>query len=179
MKLTDVERLCYKRGQFTNGLALIKTAQVILGDDPPHAAVSGDWAEKVMEAMRLHRQHACINSEIGNFGLSLSHWEAAKAHYEELTFAGQPGTTEDDIETYLGGIASSLNGLGRHKEAITCYLVAFKHSAPNDVDSPYEVNICRTRWADGQVEEAARRLCELVELREKAKGEKDDTKSFA
>ncbi|KAF2685916.1 TPR-like protein, partial [Lentithecium fluviatile CBS 122367] len=169
--------LCYKRGQFTIGLTLLTTAQDILGIDPSQSQLPGKWSAKVLEAMRLHHQHACIYSEIGDFELSLSHWQAAKKHYEELTAAGQTGPTDADIESYLGGIGNSLNGLGRNKEAIANYLEAFKHAPVNDITSPYEVNICRTRWADGQLEEAASRLCELIELRKEAKGE-DDTDSF-
>jgi len=178
LNLTSTNRLCYKRGQFTNGLLFIKTAQDLLNEEPPKTSLQAEWGDKAIEAMRLHHQHACICSEIGDFGVSLTHWKTAKQHYDDLSLAGYPGIKNTDNESYLGGIGNSLNGLGRNKEAISYYLDAFKVVPPDDVDSPYQVNICRTRWADGQLDEAAARLCELIKLREIAKGEKDDTSNF-
>jgi tetratricopeptide (TPR) repeat protein len=128
--------------------------------------------------MRLHHWHACIGTEIGDFELSYAQWQAARGHFDHLVGDGHPEATTEDIEAYLGGIANSLNGLGRNTEAINTYREAFKYAPKDDVDSPYEVNICRTQWSNGELDEAAARLTKLIKLREMAKGEKDDSKSF-
>ncbi|KAF1955680.1 TPR-like protein [Byssothecium circinans] len=149
----------------------------MLGDNPANAPTSTDSAANVIEAMRLHYTHACITTEIGDFKHSLHHFERAKSCHDQLTAQRHPGLTQMELRNYVGGIANSLNGLGRNNEAEGFYLESLKLGTPDDIDSPYEVNICRCRWAAGRFKEAGDRLCELIELREKTYG-KNDTRNY-
>ncbi|KAL8833577.1 MAG: hypothetical protein Q9170_004192 [Blastenia crenularia] len=170
--------ICYRKSLFNTGLSLIKTGQDILGEDPQMAPSSGHWSEKVMEAMRLHYSHACIGTEVGDFKLSLYHFQHAKSCHEKVTSQGCTGATQTELRNYVGGIANSLNGLGRHHDAEGYYLKSLELGKPNDIESPYEVNICRCRWAAGDFKDAEERLLELIELREKTYKQKDDTKNY-
>lgn len=128
--------------------------------------------------MRLHYYHACIATEVGDFKLSLHHFKHAHSCFNKVTSEGCTGPTQRELRNYIGGIANSLNGLGYNNEAEGYYLKSLKLGDPDDIESPYEVNLCRCRWAAGRFEEAGKRLCELIELREKVYKQKNDIRNY-
>jgi hypothetical protein len=119
-------RLCYRSGQFTRGLSHLAFAQELLGHDPTTCSFDEPWTEKMLESMRLHHLHACIGREIGDFQTSLNKSYQALDYLNRLKAAGQDEPSSRTRRNYLGGIANSLNGLGRDAEAENFYAQALQ-----------------------------------------------------
>jgi tetratricopeptide (TPR) repeat protein len=76
----------------------------------------------------------------------------------------------------LGGIANSLNGLGRNEEAEVKYGECLKLNTVDEF-AIYEVNLRRCQWAMGKLEEASDGLLDFLRRRAERYGV-DDTDSY-
>lgn len=132
-----------------------------------------DYEIFTFENIQLHYSYACIATEIGDFSLSHAQFELARTLLNDALRVGYGPKPKLEVNI-LGGIANSLNGLGRNEEAEKYYLDCLKLGKPNNIRSAYEVNICRCRWAAGKFEPAKKRLEELISLREEKYHEDDE-----
>jgi hypothetical protein len=130
----------------------------------------GDEADIRFEFVELHYAHACIGTEIPDFTMSLDHFQKAQKYYKEMTSLGFPKTNGHAL---LGGIANSLNGLGRDEEAEPLFLQAIAQKPAKQKFSAYEVNVSRCMMVQGKLKEASDRLLDFIRRREEAFGPDD------
>ncbi|EPE09075.1 pfs domain-containing protein [Ophiostoma piceae UAMH 11346] len=169
--------LCYSCGFFANGLKHIKIAETLLEEVnrwPPKRQMPFLGKDMLDARMRLAHAHACIATEIGSFGLALQMFTLEKNIVHN---ADKKGIRLGDPGRHMvifGGIANSHQGLGNHHEAIRNYELCLNGSPKEQYFvSPYSVNICRSFIVLGQIDEAERRLEELVNERELRYGPND------
>ena len=120
---------------------MIQTGEKILAD--PKLRLECPSNELAFVTVELENNHACIATELGDFETSLEHFKAALNCYNENT--GQDVSKFEDMREYTlyGGVANSLDGLGRHYEAETYYRRCLQLAPASEELSVYEINICR------------------------------------
>ena len=137
----------------------------------PASIIVGNERNQRFEAVELHYTHACIATELPDFTMALKHFEKAKQHYDEMI---NSGLALDGYEYVLwGGIANSLNGLGRDEEAEPNYRKALELKPATRKWSSYEVNLARCLFAQGKLDEAKTRLEDFLKRRTEVFGEND------
>lgn len=182
MKNWNRSRLCYKRNFFGHGFHLIETAKNIVNSGSPQTY----WEQGgnfTLELAELEYINACIATEIGDFQQSHTSFVGALEHLDKFTkeeracIVPEGYSTHLRRESFLGGIANSLNGLGRDIEAQDIYHKCLQYKPPNEVYSLYDINLARSYWAQGKLESAANRLTSFLEWRAALYG-KDDTEDY-
>lgn len=134
--------------------------------------------DKVEKArIALSHARACIATEQGDFAEALEEFQKEDKQLEEAMEKGYSLTEAQKNQkkrVILGGIANSYQGLGDQLKAEANYERCLKLGKKDDINSSYEVNICRSMWARGAHDQAAARLNELIALRNAAKGTDDE-----
>lgn len=113
---------------------------------------------------------ACIFTEMGSFDSSIRYfqrgWDLVQRLGSSSPDPGSPHPWSVDQMRYglCGGIANSLNGLGKNLESLEKYneCLALK---PNDNSTIYEVNRCRCQLAIGMLDEAHAGLVSFIKKR--------------
>ncbi|KAJ5414876.1 hypothetical protein N7509_000210 [Penicillium cosmopolitanum] len=174
--------LCYKRSLFGLGIPLLDTGERILTSQGGHSRLIGDGNATIIETVQLYYARACIETEVGNFSSSLKYFKLGLHWFDEGTRRGITGipTRLQTEECLYGGIANSLNGLGRQTEAEQVYYKCISLKQPNDTDPVYDVNLNRCLWSQGssRYDEAAKNLLGIIEQREKDFGQPEDTEDY-
>ncbi|RWA09517.1 hypothetical protein EKO27_g5578 [Xylaria grammica] len=154
-------RLCYRAGYFEIGLENVRTGVEILQQVERRVLsfVGGADAREIGNLRELHYSRGCIETEMGDFQSALESFSEYKRQYDSSGVIDKRTAWKS-----LGGVANAHQGLGNHDEAITYYQQSFQFQTTR-VHSPYEVNICRSYWAQGRHGIASERLEELLRLR--------------
>jgi hypothetical protein len=139
-------------------------------------SIKGSDEGLLREEIELYYSRACIETEIGHFDASLKYFRRGHEAYQRLGLmnARQPSRMEYAL---VGGIANSLNGLGRNDESEVEYENCLKLKDENQAFSIYEVNLCRCQWSNGKLDEASTGLENFIRRREEKFGI-DDTENF-
>lgn len=137
-------------------------------------------------SIELNYNHACIATELGDFRTSLEKFQAALDVFQRIENIRGPQTTEMEgqwkirEQSLYGGIANSLDGLGKYEEAEVKYRQCLAIKTEDDELSPYEVNICRCMLFENTVEKtekAANLLLDFLE-RYRAKYGQDESRDY-
>ncbi|KAF3192527.1 hypothetical protein TWF788_000138 [Orbilia oligospora] len=137
------------------------TAEDII-EYPTQSSLKTEGTEEAIlnEIIEIRYLHACISTETAEFEESLEHFELAKKSYEKFEELGYVKKNSTRYMTIVGGIADSLTGLRRNKEAEVYYLECIELAPPGGWQ-PYDINICRCLWDTGipeKLNEGADRL---------------------
>lgn len=108
--------------------------------------------------------------------MSYKHFLMAKDYYDEATKAGISLVKYDEYVLW-GGIANSLNGLGRDQEAEIIFQKALNLRPALRKWPAYEINIARCMIAQNKLEEAEKRLLDFIKRRAEEFGI-DDTDDY-
>ncbi|KAI0469332.1 hypothetical protein F4859DRAFT_523125 [Xylaria cf. heliscus] len=177
--LTALQRsswLCYRTSYFKVGLDHVKTGLDVLQQVKHQAVFFVDGTESTAcSSLRgLHYNRACIDTEIGDFQSALESFLEYKRQYDA---SGEFDVVE--VSKTFGGIANSYQGLGNHDKAIEYYEKCLNlQEWSRQIHSPYQVNICRSYWAQGKNDLACKRLEELLERRQKELGPESDATGY-
>lgn len=128
----------------------------------------------VTQKVEVCYARACIETEKGDFTLSLKYFRDGYDAWQQLDEMGRAKETGMDFPL-VGGIANSLNGLGRNEESVLYFNQCLAMS--KDKYSIYEVNRARCKWHQGDLKGASEDLEDFLERREKEFGV-DDTNNF-
>lgn len=122
------------------GLSLIATGEKILAD--PSLRFECTAGELSLVTVELLNNYACIATELGDFEKSYEKFQAALDCYNK---SSKRNFKEMREYTLYGGIANSLDGLGRHAEAEELYRKCLELKPDNEEEelNVYEINICR------------------------------------
>lgn len=162
----------------TYGLELVKTGKEIIND--PNLRFSCSAVDLNFVRVELYNSHACLATELGDFKTSLQNFESALEFYNEGTKTGLGRFQTMREYSLYGGIANSLDGLGRYLEAEAMYENCLKISPPGEELNVYEINICKAMLHQGtpeKLEQASAGLLDYLE-RVQAKYGTLDTKEY-
>ncbi|KAF3211181.1 hypothetical protein TWF106_010319 [Orbilia oligospora] len=145
---------------FGDGKSYINIHHII--EYPTQSSLKTEGTEEAIlnEIIEIRYLHACISTETAEFEESLEHFELAKKSYEKFEELGYVKKNSTRYMTIVGGIADSLTGLRRNKEAEVYYLECIELAPPGNWQ-PYDINICRCLWDTGipeKLNEGADRL---------------------
>ena len=156
-------------------LGLLNTAES-LTTHSINSSLVGSNAQILQEEIEICYSRTCVETEIGDFQKSLEYFERGSHSVQSLIQMHE--NCREDMEGALeGGIANSLNGLGRNDEAKLKYAKAIEEERKTVEFTVYEITFCRSLWANGELEDASERLEAWIERRHERFG-KDDTEDF-
>ena len=168
----DGYSIAYRRNFFDHSLSLLDTIEEFLSSKN-RRQINATESQLAREEIEIYYSHACVETETGRFKTSLDYFQRG---YELCQRLASQSTKELEF-ALLGGIANSLNGLGRNTESEEKYQECLRIKDPNEEFSIYEVNLCRCQWSGGKLDEASRGLEVFLQRRRGVFGE-DDTEDF-
>ena len=159
------------------GLKLLRTAESLLEDPDQRVKLNGSNESHLLHSIEVHSCHAAIATEAGDFNMSLEHFQKGLDIFNQALSMGYVHVDDAPHHILLGGIGNSLNGLGRNIEAEKAFLKCLNNKVSRTKFTPHEINICRTLLAQHKLQEAERRLQEVINRRRQKFGP-DDAQSY-
>lgn len=168
--------VAYRRSRLKDALALLETAQDLF--ETKRSRIDADEAAIVREEIDACYSRACVYTETAEFDKSLFFfqrgWDLSEGHDDGIS---TPWPYAEMHYALCGGMANSLNGLGRDAESEPKYQDCLELNKNFDVWPIYEINMRRCQWMRGKLDEAASGLEDFIRRRTAARGE-DDPEGF-